>query len=666
MCGIAGIVKLDPRDAVEETRLKRMCDTLRHRGPDGEGFFADGPVGLGNRRLAIVDVAGGHLPMANENEKIWIAYNGEIYNHAALRPGLVARGHRYRTRSDAETILHLYEEEGEHCVKRLQGMFAFAIWDRAHHRLLLARDRLGIKPLYYALTDQELVFASEIKAILAAGSLRPTLNETVLPEFLATHFVAGEDTFFQGIRKLLPGRTLSWSLQDGLSTRRYWRLPGEIHQTPATLQDTALELRARLEAAVRSHLMSDVPLGLFLSGGLDSTGLAALMAPLVQEPIRTFAVGFSDPEANELAYARLAARAVGATHRELVVSSREFSEALPRLIWHEDEPIATPASVPLYFVSRLAQEHVKVVLTGEGSDELFLGYPRYGITAWNDRLGRLYQGLVPAPLRGRVPRLISGLPRALRQRAERTFLALPSGPRHRFFENFAAFPEALQQQLLVNPRRAGAKDPYAEGLRYYEEAPGGLLERMSYTDLQTYLVELLMKQDQMSMAASIESRVPFLDHEFVEYAVSIPGRYKLRGWRGKAVLRAALRDVVPREILTRRKMGFPVPLDRWFRGPFWPIVEEFVLGSRAVERGLFVPSMVRRLAEEHRAGVRGHGNRLWLLVNLEMWLRIFIDGEDAATLLQDGNRSVAPPRETSPPVASRLLASSPGSISSQS
>src|SRR2546426_1940131 len=506
MCGIVGIVNLDPRETVDEALLKRMRDVLRHRGPDGEGLWAEGPVGLGHRRLAIVDVAGGQQPMANEDESCWIVYNGEIYNHAALRPGLEARGHHYRTRSDTETIIHLYEEEEERCVERLRGMFAFALWDRARKRLLLARDRLGIKPLYYAVTRRELLFASEIKAILAA-SPRPAFNETILPEFLANRFVAGEETFFQGVRKLLPGRTLTWSADAGFATRRYWQLPVATEDGGADLGAHARELRSRLDAAVSSHLMSDVPLGLFLSGGLDSSGLAALMAPMVKEPIRTFAVGFAEREANELGYARLAARAVGATHRELVVSSREFSEALPRLIWHEDEPIATPASVPLYFVSRLAQEHVKVVLTGEGSDELFLGYPRYGITAWNDRLGRLYQGLVPAPLRGRVPRLISGLPRALRQRAERTFLALPSGPRHRFFENFAAFPEALQQQLLVNPRRAGARDPYAEGLGYYEAAPGGLLERMSYTDLQTYLVELLMKQDQMSMAASIESRV---------------------------------------------------------------------------------------------------------------------------------------------------------------
>ena len=626
MCGIVGIVKLDPRGAVDKARLTQMRDRLYHRGPDGEGLFFDGPVGLGSRRLSIVDVAGGHQPMANEDGSVWVALNGEIYNHASLRPGLEAHGHRYRTRSDTETILHLYEEEGDHCVARLGGMFAFAIWDRARGRLLLARDRLGIKPLYYAITDEELLFASEIKAILAAG-IGATLNEAVLPEFLATRFCAGEETFFRGIRKVLPGRTLSWSAQSGLQTRRYWWLPTEISETPATLPEMARETRERLQAAVHSHLMSDVPLGLFLSGGLDSSGLAALMAPLVAEPIRTFAVGFSDPSANELSYARLAAQAVGAEHREVVVSPDEFFHALPELIWHEDEPMAFPSSVPLYFVSRLAREHVKVVLTGEGADELFLGYNRYRVTAWNERLGRAYWRLAPPPIRQGIGAAVHGLPRQLRRYAERTALALEPSPRALFFENFAVFPETLQRRLVA-PALLDGRDPYGGALACYAEAPGGTLQQMSHADLQTYLVELLMKQDQMSMAASIESRVPFLDHEFVEYVAAMPARFKINGWRTKVVLREALRGLVPDPILTRRKMGFPVPVGRWLRGLFWPVVQEFVLSPRALGRGLFQPSALSRLAEEHRTGSWDHGDRLWLLINLEIWQRVFLDGED--------------------------------------
>ena len=633
MCGIAGIVKRDPLETVDEARLKSMRDILRHRGPDGEGLWLDGPVGLGHRRLAIVDVAAGHQPMANEDESVWITYNGEIYNHDQLRPELLARGHRYRTRSDTETIVHLYEEEGERVVERLRGMFAFAIWDRPRRRLFLARDRLGIKPLYYAMTEDELLFASEIKAILVARPGRPAFNEAVLPEFLATGFVSGEETFFRGIKKLLPGRTLSWSPGEEIQQRRYWRLPRAIDGTRTSLSELASEVRERLEATVRSHLMSDVPLGLFLSGGIDSTGLAALMAPMVDEPIRTFSVGFAEPGADERGYARLAARSVGAQHREVVATPGEFWSALPQLIWHEDEPIAFPSSVALYFVSRLAREHVKVVLTGEGADELFLGYNRYRLTAWNDRLGRPYRALVPGLFRKPVSRVTRALPRRFRRYAGRSFLAVPEGgPRELYYENFAVFPARVQTDLLADPGLLAAHDPYASALRCYEEAPGGTLTRMSHADLQTYLVELLMKQDQMSMAASVESRVPFLDHEFVERVVTIPGGFKLRGWQTKAVLRAALRDVIPPEILTRGKMGFPVPVGRWLRGAFRSVVDELVTGERATRRGFLEPAMLRRLAAEHRAGAAEHGDRLWLLANLEIWQRIFIDGEDPAAV----------------------------------
>jgi asparagine synthase (glutamine-hydrolysing) len=633
MCGIAGIVNLNPHARVDEARLKRMRDVLRHRGPDGAGLWIDGPVGLGHRRLSIVDLAGGHQPMANEDESVWITYNGEIYNHAALRPGLEAAGHVYRTRSDTETILHLYEEDGERCVEKLQGMFAFAIWDKNHGRLLLARDRLGIKPLYYAITDDEIVFASEIKAILASGAVRPEFNEAVLPEFLANRFVAGDETFFRGIHKLMPGRTFSWSMPDGVARRRYWKPPAPDERTDVSLERAASDVRDRLSAVVRSHLMSDVPLGLFLSGGLDSSAIAALMAPMVREPIRSFSVGFAEAEANELGYARLVADAVGAEHREIVLKPEEFFSALPNLIWHEDEPIAHASSVPLHFVSRLARQHVKVVLTGEGSDELFLGYPWYRATVWNERLGRMYFPFMPDKLRVRTKALARRLPRRLRRYTERSFLALDPGPRGLFYENFAVFPDRLRGNILAD-RALAECDPYAECLRRYEESDGDMLARMSAADLQTYLVELLMKQDQMSMAASIESRVPFLDHAFVEHIVRLPSSLKVRGLTTKAVLREAVKDLVPKEILTRGKMGFPVPMGKWLRGAFAPLVDEFVLSPRARERGLFNRAAVERLAEEHRSGARPHGDRLWLLINLEMWQRIFLDGEDRSVVLR--------------------------------
>jgi asparagine synthase (glutamine-hydrolysing) len=632
MCGIVGILKLKPGEGVDEERLKRMRDTLRHRGPDGEGLLVEGPIGLGHRRLAIVDPKGGRQPMANEDQSAWIVCNGEIYNHPELRPKLESLGHRYRTRSDNETILHLYEQDEDRCVESLRGMFAFALWDRKRGRLLLARDRLGIKPLYYALTEHELIFASEIKAILAAGPIKPLFNQEVLPEFLATRFVAGEETFFRGVRKLLPGRMLSWSPASGITQRRWWRLPDPVDPIDSTLEQQAVQVRARLEDAVGSHLMSDVPLGLFLSGGLDSTGLAVLMARRVQEPIQTFAVGFDEKEANELAFARLAAQAAGAVHREIVLGAGEFFAELPRLVWHEDEPIAFDSSVPLHAVSRLASQHVKVVLSGEGADELFLGYNRYRVTAWNERLGGIYWRLVPSSLRGHTSRFVKGLPRVVRRYAERTFLGLDPGPRDLFCENFAVFPEFLQGDLLLAGTQPAARDPYGEVLRLFEEAGGQTLDRIGRADIQTYLVELLMKQDQMSMATSLESRVPYLDHPLVEQVTALPARFKLRGWRTKAVLRAALKDVVPRAILERRKMGFPVPFGKWIREGWWSVVQEFVLSPRTLRRNLFNPAVLRALAQEHHAGAADHGSRLWLLVNLEIWQRIFLDGEDPQSM----------------------------------
>lgn len=654
MCGIVGILKFDPRAPVDEARLRRMRDVLRHRGPDAEGLMVAGHVGLGHRRLSIIDLAGGRQPMANADRSVWITYNGEVYNFSDLRSDLESRGYRFATKSDTEVVLRAYEAFGEACVERLHGMFAFAIWDRRRQKLFLARDRLGIKPLYYAITRDALVFASEIKAILAEGSIRPTFNKTILPEFLATRFIAGAETFYEGIRKLLPGRTLSWSPQGGFQRHLYWRPPVAMDDSGATLAQRAREVRARLEEVVRSHLVSDVPVGLFLSGGIDSSGLAALMAPMVKEPIRTFSVGFDDHGFNELEYARLAAASAGAEHRDVIVSPSEFFQALPRLVWHEDEPIAFPSSVSLYFVSDLARRNrVKVVLSGEGADELFLGYNRYPVTAWNERLGRAYGTVIPDAVRGGVRRFVGTLPRSLRRYSERSFLALAPDARGLFFENFAVFPERMRRHLLRDQALLDSRDPYAVGLRCYEENTAGTLGQMAHADLQTYLVELLMKQDQMSMAASVESRVPFLDHKFVEYVAAIPGQYKLRGWRTKAVLREALRDVVPRAILTRRKMGFPTPLDSWLRGPFWPLAEEFVIGPRALERGLFDAAFTHRLAHEHRSGAADHGDRLWLLMNLEIWHRIFLEGEHPARVMPTTSVRYEPLEQSRPPVYPR-------------
>jgi asparagine synthase (glutamine-hydrolysing) len=636
MCGINGIAFSSRSGAlVDPDVLVRMRDVMTHRGPDEAGLFARGPVGLGHRRLSIVDLKTGQQPMTNEDGSLHIVFNGEIYNHADYRPELEARGHRYSTRSDTETILHLYEEHGPAVVDFLRGMFAMAIWDATEKRLFLARDRLGIKPLYYVHTaDGSLFFASEIKALLAGGAVRPELNHAALPDYLANHATSDDQTLFAGVKRLLPGHTLLW--RDGaLTVRQYWDVPLR-GAADAERPDSAWidEWRELFRTSVKLRLMSDVPLGMFLSGGIDSSAIAGMMSRMVTEPIKTFSVAFDEREANELEYARSAARAFGTDHHEVVVSAAEFFAELPRLVWHEDEPIGHPASVPLYFVSRLAKDHVTVVLTGEGADELLGGYARYRKTLINLRLASLYGHVSSAGLR----RLVRGagervVPPRWLQKLRRTFLWRPADVEDLYFDNFAVFPRASQQALLVDAEkeRAGAFDPYA-GLRScFERRDGeGLLNRLLYTDIKTYLHELLMKQDQMSMAASIESRVPFLDHKLVEFTAALPERLKLRGGITKFVLRTSMKGAVPDEILRRPKMGFPVPIGTWFRGKHRRFVEEHLLGERAARRGLFSRSFVKTLVEEHGSGRADHSERLWSLVNLEIWQRVYLDGDTPA------------------------------------
>jgi asparagine synthase (glutamine-hydrolysing) len=612
--------------------VERMRDSIFHRGPDGEGLFVEQGIGLGHRRLAIVDVERGAQPMASDDGRLQLIFNGEIYNHPQLMPELVAGGVRYHTHCDTETILRLYERHGSDSPKRLRGMFAFAMWDRTERTLFLVRDRFGVKPLYYAhLDDGTLIFGSEIKAILASGEIRASLNRQAVPDALANYAPSGNETLFAGIKRLPAGHTLTW--RDGrIDIQPYW----DLHYRTVALNgqsdaDLVREYHERFRDAVRMRLMADVPLGMFLSGGIDSAAITATMSQLVDEPIKTFSVAFAEREANELEFARLVASRYRTDHHEVVVTPDEFFASLPRLVWHEDEPIAHPSSIALYFVSRLASERVKVVLTGEGSDETLAGYNRYRVTLFNQRLGRPYEAL-PRAMRAAVRHGIDTLPSggALRRRLTRTFLYLPADLDTLYFDNFAVFSRRRQQDLLAPElaRELTGVDPYAaaHGALAATDAPT-MLDRLLYADTKTYLHELLMKQDQMSMAASIESRVPFLDHPLVEFASSLPQRLKLHGWTTKYVLRQAMRDLLPEEILSRKKMGFPVPVGAWFRGAFRGVVDEFVLGERAMARGLFQREHVRRLVEAHNAGSEKHDERLWMLVNWEIWQRIFLDGE---------------------------------------
>ncbi|MBV9925934.1 MAG: asparagine synthase (glutamine-hydrolyzing) [Acidobacteria bacterium] len=639
MCGINGIVfSAASGRRADRGVVERMRDVLTHRGPDASGIFVEGQVGLGHRRLSIVDVAAGHQPMTNEDGSLRIVYNGEIYNHADYREGLEARGHRYRTHCDTETILHLYEEDGARSVEKLRGMFAYAIWDRNRSELFVARDRLGVKPLYYVHADDgSFYFASEIKALLAAGAVAPEVNYAALPDYLANRAPSGEETLFRGVRRLPPGHTLLW--RDGrVRVEKYWDISyaeQEGGESARSDEDYVEEWYETFRTAVRLRLMADVPLGMFLSGGIDSSAIAAVMSDMVAEPIKTFSVAFAEREANELEYARMVAGRFGTDHHEILVSPEEFFGALPHLVWHEDEPVAHSASIPLNFVSRLAARHVKVVLTGEGSDETLAGYYRYHKTVYNLRLGQLYERAAPAPLRRAVAAASRLAPASLGRKLARTFVRLPADIEHLYFDNFGVFRRDAQLRLLTPEarERAGALDPYA-GVRGYLRASDAdsLLDQLLYVDTKTYLHELLMKQDQMSMEASIESRVPFLDHKLVELAARMPTRMKLRGLTTKYVLRRAMRGLLPEPILTRPKMGFPVPLGAWLRGPFRHLVEEYVLGARAAARGIFERGFVRELVARHESGTEDHAERLWSLVNFEMWQRQFFDGEAPAPL----------------------------------
>jgi asparagine synthase (glutamine-hydrolysing) len=637
MCGIAGIVAADQLRPGERERLIAMRDIIAHRGPDDAGLFVDGVAGLAHRRLSIVDLAAGHQPLGNEDGSVQVVYNGEIYNHAEIRPVLEARGHKYQTRSDTETIVHAYEEWGDACVERFRGMFAFAIWDASRRRLLLARDRLGIKPLYWAFADNRLVFASEIKSLLESGVVTAEANESALPELLSTRYLSGAETLFKGIHRLMPGHVLVFE-RGTIVIRQWWDVPAG-HRDPELdgLPEAELveRFRHKLEDAVRTRLMSDVPLGMFLSGGLDSSAIAALMASMIDRPLQTFSVAFSQRAFSELGYARQVARAINADAHEITIDEQDFFGALPRLVWHEDEPIAHPSSVPLYFVSKLAGAHVKVVLTGEGSDELLAGYGKYPRALANWRAGAFWS-LAPDPVRTFVSEaVVPRLPERVGRYVRRSFLSMPRTPEAMFFDNFAAIGLSRQASLL-DPRFSGsaAAAAYAPSRAYFD-APNGqstTLDRLLYTDIKTYLVELLMKQDQMSMAASIESRVPFLDHHLVEFAAALPPRMKLRGFSTKWILREAVKGILPPDILTRSKMGFPVPFGVWMRGSAANLARDILLDSRTRQRGITDAKAVSALIEGHAAGASDGADALWSLINLELWYRTFIDGDGVQTL----------------------------------
>lgn len=637
MCGICGRVELNSGCGFSREDLQAMADTIRHRGPDDHGELLSGPVGLGFRRLSIVDLATGHQPMSNEDGTIWIVFNGEIYNHPELRPVLERRGHRYATNADTETILHLYEEYGEDCVHHLRGMFGFVIFDTRLKRLFCARDRLGIKPFYYVLTQGQFGFASEIKALFELPGIRPELNRSVLPEFFAFGYISSDETMFDGVKKLPPGHRLTLNLAGNaaeLQIEQYWDL--DISR-PTSLRNEAecvTLFRDLFDETVRIHLMSDVPLGVFLSGGLDSSAIAATMALMRQDRIQTFSVGYAEDQYSELPYARIVAKHIGAEYNEVILGPEDFFASLPQLIWHEDEPIVWPSSVALHFVSQLASQKVKVVLSGEGGDEIFAGYLKYRATLWNMLAGPAYRKMVPAAVRSGIQRLLTSrmLPDYFGRKLRHSFLYFPEVFEKIYFDNFySVFPQDKQSQLLTEAVTAelGNSNAYANSMRFFSpgENSKSLLERLLFLDIKTYLVELLMKQDQMSMSTSLESRVPFLDHKLVEFAMGIPANLKVRNMSGKYLLRRAMTERVPREVLNRSKKGFPTPIRPWLRNQLFGKVSAILTDGRMAARDIVKPEAVQRLLAEHRHGSSRATEGCWRLLNFELWCRIFFDGD---------------------------------------
>ena len=618
MCGICGLAA-GGAGGPDPDALAAMSATLVHRGPDDDGHVIAGPVGLAARRLSIIDLAGGHQPIAGEDGRVQVVQNGEIYNHEQLRAELEAAGHRFRTRCDTEVIVHLYEQHGDGFAERLRGMFAIAIWDGRSGRLVLARDRFGIKPLYYLETaDGGLAFASELKALMELPELDGALDMRALESLLAFNSIPGPLTIFDGVRKLQPGHLLSWEPGRGAAVRPYAQVtPAPADElrddSPAAL---AAELRERLRDSVRAHLVSDVPVGVLLSGGVDSATLAALAAEESGERVRTFSIGFRERSFDELERARLVASRYDTDHHELIVEP-DVGEVLTRLAEVFDEPLADSSALPTYLVAELAAQHVKVALSGEGGDELFAGYHTYVADSIAPWVGR-----PAAALRPLVERLPSSSARVSFDYKAKRFArggALPPLERHHAWKEI--FSSDLRAELRAAPAPAGFDplDVYRE--RYATTAGAEPLARLQDVDRSIYLVDdLLVKTDRASMTHSLEVRVPFLDTAVTELALAVPSSRHLRGFQKKRLLRRAVAPLLPRRILHGRKRGFSIPAAAWLRGDLRAFARDVLAPDAVRAQGLFRPEAVERLLREHEAGSADHSRQIWCLMTLGLWL----------------------------------------------
>lgn len=626
MCGICGIVDTGKRPA-DGASLRRMNRAIAHRGPDGEGYYEQGGVGLAMRRLAIIDVAGGDQPIFNEDKSIAIVYNGECYNYQELRETLDKKKHNFRTNSDTECIVHLYEDLGDECVQPLRGMFAFAIWDEQRQRLLIARDRLGKKPLHYAVMDGRLYFASELKALLTALPRQPEINLQAIDDYLSLQYIPEPLTAYNDVYKLPAGHRLIWE-RGQLKIESYWDLNYEPKHT-ASEGELVEELRNLARDAVRIRLVSEVPLGAHLSGGIDSSIVVAQMAQASSTPVKTFSVGFEESEFSELPYARAVAERYATEHHEFTLSFGDIPATLETLLPHFGEPFADPSALPLYHLSKLTREHVTVALNGDGGDESLAGYQRYWLDDYADRYLRLpdlvTRRLVPSlagffPDRGEGP-VGSSLGNGIKRLPQ-----LAEVDRRASLLRWGSYFLARHKRALWRPELAAGLDlAQAETslVELYDRAPANnRLDRTLFADVKSYLAgDLLVKADRMTMAASLEGRSPFLDHVLVEWAARLPVKYKLRGRQGKVLLRKAFGDLLPSEVLGHAKQGFGIPVGAWLRGPLAAWSRQTLLAPGSPLSAWFQPQALAGLLAEHQAGRQDHGKRIWALACLAIWAR---------------------------------------------
>jgi asparagine synthase (glutamine-hydrolysing) len=622
MCGICGIFEFYRRDPIPEAVVRRMNDTIVHRGPDDEGIYVWEGIGFGFRRLSIIDLSGGHQPISNEDGRIWVMLNGEIYNYPELRQDLVSRGHQFRTRSDTESIVHLYEEYGEDCFRRLRGMFAIALWDSRERKLLLARDRVGKKPLFYARDDKRILFGSELKALLAANGMPRAIDKEALADYFAFGYVPAPKTIYKAVRKVLPGHYLVVSEKEFRETS-YWDL------SFADVEDRSEEewaeiLRHQICEATRVRLMSDVPLGAFLSGGVDSSSVVAMMTHLMKRPVTTCSIGFEDKEYDEAGFARQIAQQFKSEHHEETVRPSAV-EILDKLVWHYDEPFADSSAIPTYYVSKVARNHVTVALGGDGGDESFAGYRRYMLDHYENRLRQRVPASVRSHVFGPLGKLYPALawaPRIFRGKA--TFQSLARTPLEGYFNSISYFRPGEKQNLFTRDfsKNLGGYDSL-EVLRYYYDRAGtdDLLSRIQYVDIKTYLPDdILAKVDRASMAVSLEVRAPLLDHRLLELAARMPSSLKLRGRTGKYIFKKAMSSALPDGILNRKKMGFAIPLGRWFRNELQDVAYSTLFDSAD---GILDPGFLKKIWNQHQRGHYDRSQHLWAVLMFRKWKASF-------------------------------------------